>query len=106
MRGVLLAAALALAGCPEHHLVVPADAAAPDAPAPLELCITTSVRCMLPVSDPSCPDRAPTVGGTCPEDGVECAYCPGGDYGVSGAQTRTCIGRRWSGSRVSCGGAP
>lgn len=95
--------ALALFGCPEHHTVVPRDAATPDAPAALELCRTTSVRCMFPVSSEGCPETIPAAGTACAMNGMECAYCPGGDFGIAGAQTRSCIARRWSSNRVACG---
>lgn len=90
-------------GCPEHHTVVPRDAALPDAPADLELCRTTSVRCMFPVSSEGCPETIPSAGTSCAENGTECAYCPGGDFGIAGAQTRSCIARRWSSNRATCG---
>ena len=104
---VALFGALVVTGCPEHHRVEPPDGGGVDAPsAPLALCTSTSVRCMFPVSDSSCPERMPDIADTCPENGVTCAYCPGGDFGISGAQTRTCVSRRWSASRVDCGSAP
>jgi hypothetical protein len=104
VRAFLVACALGLFGCPEHHTVVPRDAATPDAPAELALCRTASGRCMLPESSARCPERIPTAGTACARDGVACAYCPDGvlDSELIGVQARGCLERRWISTRVIC----
>ncbi|MBX3250323.1 MAG: hypothetical protein KF901_24305 [Myxococcales bacterium] len=101
LRISLLTLAVGALGCAEYHRVE-VDAARPDAPAPLELCRRSVVRCMVPFSDLACPEAVPNAGTSCTPNGIECHYCPGGTYDVGGSQVRSCIGGRWSSNRQSC----